>query len=138
MQVCILQLPVRPHLLLRCSPIATGHGVEDDLRVNLIIVKKSCTPKSSTSLFRPGIINSSGKTKSRRLVMSQDVVDGHQCAKCVSLSPTCALQHNAGTAYGQQECFLVVAGSRLHMQGRQVLFTVSQCDCFLGIDTAAC
>ena len=57
---------------------------EDDLRVGWIKVRESCA-WSSASLSRPGPSRSSGKTKSRRLEMRRDAVDGQQRPRCLTV-----------------------------------------------------
>ena len=59
-------------------------GGKDDLCVSLIKVRESCA-MSSASLSCPDLSESSGKTESRRLEISQDAVDGQQCPVCLTV-----------------------------------------------------
>ena len=59
-------------------------GGKDDLCASLIKVRESCA-MSSASLSCPDLSESSGKTESRRLEISQDAVDGQQCPVCLTV-----------------------------------------------------
>ena len=73
---------------------------EDDLRMSWIKVRKSCA-WSSASLSRPGPSRSRGKTKSRRLEMRRDAVDGQHRPRCLNVpclrsTALCCIRLSAG------------------------------------------
>ena len=94
-----LQLPVFPHLLLRRSPIVTGllfdlHMcaccecvllIKMTCAVKWIIVRERCA--ESTSISRPDLAGSRGKTVSGYLELSPDAVDDHDFCCALSCSP---------------------------------------------------
>ena len=94
-----LQLPVFPHLLPCRSPIATG--ILYDLHMCaccdcVLLIKMTCAVNwiivrerraESTSLSRPDLAGSRGKTVSGHLELSPDAVDDHDFCCALSCSP---------------------------------------------------